>query len=465
MDRPEPGTPHAAVEIEDPEVPLPRRAGDDEPTARRVVVLSAVYPYPMDGGNKVVLAGLIQYFADRFGAGNVHYVLVGAPPDESGPHPEVHLHVVPRPGTATRLWGVATRTVLGGHSFQESLLWSTSTRDAVGRVLASIGADVVVVDTVRMAQYLDALPATTTSRVCYVDDLYSERYRSLLSLLRERPEVTVRPLASFAPLVPGPLRRLTEWRPTQRAILTFEAARVARSEERVAREFDLCLLANENEAARLSARVPGADVRAIAPLPQSHEPSGVARHVTPDEPVFVIMGVLSGPHNDLAVRWLIGEVLPHLLARVPHARIDVIGKSPSPEVRSLVARHPASVRLLGFVPDPTPHLTRACALLNPPWFASGIKLKVLDALALGIPVVSTAAGVDGVRTGADNGILVADAPDAFADAMQTLCDPEVNAAVSAAARHHSATAFSQEAVFDQYDGFFAADGSARTPSA
>ena len=314
----------------------------------RVAIVSAVHPYPVDGGNKVVLAGLVRYFAERHGADAVTYVLVGPEPREHIPEP-VRLCVVPRAGAARRLWGLVRRAALGGASLQEGVLWSTATQRELRRVLEELQPDVVVLDTIRMAQYLDAVPETTRRTVCYVDDLYSERYRSMLEMVREEPGVTVRPLASFAELVPRRLRWLTEWRPTQRTILRFESRRAARSENRVARAVDTCLLVNDNETERLRSRVGGADIRTVVPLPQSV--GGGALRTHHGLPVFVIMGVLSGPHNDLAVRWLLGEVLPLLLAAVPHARIDVIGKNPSPEVRALAAATPGAVRLLGFVPD------------------------------------------------------------------------------------------------------------------
>ena len=431
------------------------------PRRPRVAIVSAVHPYPTDGGNKVVLAGLVRYFAERHGADAVSYVLVGPEPREPIPEP-VHLRVVPRPGTARRLWGVTRRAVLGGASLQEGILWSPTTARRLRRVLADIEPDVVVLDTIRMAQYLDAVPESTRRTVCYVDDLYSERYRSMLDLVRDEPGVTVRPLASFAELIPRGLRRLTEWGPTQRRILRFESRRTAQSENRVARAVDTCLLVNDNETRRLRERVGGADIRTVVPLPQSI--GGHAMRTHHGLPVFVIMGVLSGPHNDLAVRWLLSEVLPLLLRSVPQARIDVIGKNPSPEVTAMAAAAPGAVRLLGFVPDPLPHLTGACALLNPPRFASGIKLKVLDALAVGTPVVSTAAGADGLHTGAEHGVVIADSAAGFAAAMAELCDPVRNARVSAGARRHCTERFSRDAVFAQYDTLFPGPPNALAPT-
>ena len=434
----------------------------------RVAVLSAVFPEPPDGGNKVVLGGLVRYFASRLGAEHVHYILVGdAPATHDQP---CVVHAVPRPSTRTRVRSVIGRTVLGPSSFQESLLWSPRIQEAVEQVLEDADIDVVVVDTVRMAQYITVRLARRRTTICYLDDLFSERYRSMLRLLDDTgAQVRLRPLATFAPMVPKPLRWLTDWRPTQRAILGLESRRVAHSEERTAREFDTCLLVNAGEAQRLRGRVtehdPRADIRAVVPLAQlsstvvprprsAIEAAGPLGRTFAGAPHFVVMGVMSAPHNDLAARWLVGEVVPRLLELVPGLRLDVIGRSPSPELRALARRVPDTVRLLGFVPDPVPHLQATCALLNPPRFASGVKLKVLDALAVGTPVVSTTAGIAGIGGDRTDGVFVADTPDDFAAAMSELCDPEVNTTASRAAARYCAERFSPEAVFAQYDAVF-----------
>lgn len=435
-------------------VPEARRPARPPASAPRVVFVSAVYPLPTDGGNKVVLAGLLRYFTERLGAENVHWVHVGDLPADSVPL-DVPLHPVPGPGTLDRLQAVASRTLRARASLQESVLWSRATRTAILWTLATLDPDLVVVDTVRMSQYVDVLPVAS-ARVCYLDDLFSERYRSMIDLMAERPDVRVRPLATFSRFVPERMRWLADWRPTQRALLALEAALVARSEERTAAEFDTCLLVNENETRRLRARsTDDADVRTIVPLARTTaDRGGAPRDRGTHSATYVVMGILSGPHNDIGVRWLVSEVLPLLWERTPDARVEVIGRDPSPELQQMTEAAGDRVQLLGWVDDVQAHLDDACALVNPPQYPSGIKLKVLDALAAGTPVVSTPSGVHGVVTGPGQGVLIAASAPDFADAMVRLRDPALNRETSAHGAEHHDRHFSLEAVFAHYDRLF-----------
>jgi hypothetical protein len=453
----EPGEPRLVLPTEPGQptvIELPDRETRSTGEPRKVVILSATYPYPADGGNKVVLSGLIDYFVDRVGADDMHYVYLGDPVNASTPMPAA-LHVVERPSVGARMRGIASKVLLRGRSLQEGILWSRATHERIAGVLDGIRPDLIVVDTVRLAEYVSALPDPAIRKVCYVDDLFSDRYRALIDLGRKQPDIAIHPLASFASVVPQKLQWLTEWRPTQRAILAFESRRVARSEVRSTETFDQCLLAVDVEAELLRSRTgakPSA-VRAITPLAQSKRTTrgtgydGACR--------YLLLGTLASTHNDLAARWLVTDVLPILRRMSPDAHLDIVGKSPSPELSALVADAGDAVTLHGFVSDLTPFLRDACALLNPPSFGSGIKLKVLDALASGLPSVSTSVGARGIVDGPGQGVVIADTAEDFASAMVALQDPATNRRISREASAHHQRRFCREAVFAEYDTIFA----------
>ena len=97
-----------------------------------VALISAVDPYPTDAGKKVVLAGFVSYFAERYGPGNVHYIKVGAAPDHEFP---VRLHVVPAPSRATVMRNIATKVSTGRASLQEAFLGSPKTAAEIRRII------------------------------------------------------------------------------------------------------------------------------------------------------------------------------------------------------------------------------------------------------------------------------------------------------------------------------------------
>ncbi len=414
-----------------------------------VVLLSAVDPYPTDAGKKVVLAGFIDYFIDRFGRDSVHYIKVGNPPGGDFP---VTVHPVPGPSRADVARNVAMKVITGRASLQEAFLGSPRTRSAIDRILGDIGPALQIYDTVRMAQY--ATDRVAANQICYLDDLFSERYTRMLQAARQFPDVQISPLGNFAEHVPPRLRPLATHRVGQSALLRAERALVRRSEDRAARTFRRCLLVNSEEAAQLERRTGAAPgrIRSIPPLVKVANPT-VRRYS--GAPEFVFLGLLSLPHNDDGLQYFLREVWPLVLDRMPDAHLAVIGREASRSLLELTGRYADSVTVEGYVPDLGEALDRAAALVNPLRFGSGIKLKVFEALGRSLPVVSTSVGAEGISSGPGTGILVADAPGETADLMCSLTSTERNAHVAQEAAAHFAATYSRESVFEVYDAAFA----------
>ena len=415
-----------------------------------VALISAVDPYPTDAGKKVVLAGFVSYFAERYGPENVHYIKVGAASDHEFP---VRLHVVPAPSRATVLRNIATKVSTGRSSLQEAFLGSPKTAAEISRIIGEIGPQLQVYDTVRMAQYAGA--DVRAKQVCYLDDLFSERYDRMLKAAGQFDDVEISPLGNFAEHIPAKLQPLATNRIGQNALLRIERALVRRSEDRAARTFRRCLLVNDEEAAVLTRRAgvaPGR-VKCVPPLLKAPTSSRRTFAGTPD---FIFLGLLSLPHNDDGIQWFLRAVWPTVLSRRPDARLRIIGRDIRPDLQALAAGLSDTVSVEGYVEDLSEALGRSAAMLNPLRFGSGVKLKVIEALGRGVPVVSTPVGAEGIGHGPGTGVLVAQEPAAIAELLCSLTDVNYNATVSADASAHFAATYAREAVFSTYDIAFGA---------
>lgn len=414
-----------------------------------VALISAVDPYPTNAGKKVVLAGFVEYFAARHGADDVHYIKVGASPVEEFP---VRVHVVPGPSRAAVLGNVMTKVVTGRASLQEAFLGSARTAAAITSILDQIRPTLQVYDTVRMAQY--ASDRIAAGQICYLDDLFSQRYDRMLDAAQRYRDVDMSPLGNFAEHIPRRLQPLATNRIGQTVLLRAERSLVRRSEDRVARRFRRSLLINADEAAVLRDRT-GLPVERISDVPPLLSAPDALERRYDGRAEFVFLGLLSLPHNDDGLRWFLRDVWPTVLRRRPDAHLRVIGREARPEVFDLTDRIGGSVSVDGYVPDLDGALGRAAAVVNPLRFGSGIKLKVIDALARAVPVVSTPVGAEGVASGPGTGIVVARNPAEIAGALLMLTDPARNAEISAEAEAHFRTTFSRESVFRAYDAAFA----------
>ncbi|MCH9699943.1 MAG: glycosyltransferase family 4 protein [Actinomycetia bacterium] len=414
-----------------------------------VALVSAVDPYPTDSGKKIVLAGFLDYFAERYGPDEVHYIKVGAAPKHQFPVP---LRVVPGPSRVEVLANIATKVMTGRATLQEAFLGSRRTAAEITRVMSEIRPRLQVFDTIRMAQY--APTHVAAQQICYLDDLFSDRYDRMLQAVKRFPDVDSSPLGAFAEHVPRQLQPLGANRWSQSALLRLERTLVRRSEDRAARAFRRCLLLNAEETALLSRRAGVAPGRITCVPPLLAAPSPPKR-LNQGTPTFVFLGLLSLPHNDDGLRWFLRSIWPTMLIRCPEARLRVIGRDVGAEVLALTAEMSDSVTVDGYVPDLGEALGRATAVLNPLRFGSGIKIKVIEALGRGVPVVSTTVGAEGIASGPGTGILVGDGPGEITDLLCALTDEACNARTSSEARAHFLEKYSRQAVFDAYDAAFA----------
>lgn len=165
-----------------------------------------------------------------------------------------------------------------------------------------------------------------------------------------------------------------------------------------------------------------------------------AIHPAPDTVGFV--GIFSfDPNLSAAVR-LLTRILPRVRRSRPDARLVLIGRSPPASLRALVDRTPGAV-LLGDVEDAMATLAAAGPLVAPLEAGTGTRLKILEATASGIPVVSTPLGLAGLDFVPGREVLVAHSDDDFAHAVLRLWDePQLRASLIEAA---------QARVLGQYD--------------
>jgi glycosyltransferase involved in cell wall biosynthesis len=136
--------------------------------------------------------------------------------------------------------------------------------------------------------------------------------------------------------------------------------------------------------------------------------------------------------NEDAILWFAASILPRVRARVADATLTVVGRNPTTAVKALDGVN--GITVTGSVPDVRPYIERAAAFVVPIRIGGGTRLKIFEAMAMERAVVSTAVGAEGlpVRDGVD--AVLADAPEAFADAVVALLnDPARAAAVGSAA--------------------------------
>ncbi|HEY6052229.1 MAG TPA: glycosyltransferase family 4 protein [Thermoanaerobaculia bacterium] len=151
----------------------------------------------------------------------------------------------------------------------------------------------------------------------------------------------------------------------------------------------------------------------------------------PGDGGLLFVGDLSWPPNAEALRWFGANVWPLVRASAPRARVRVLGRAaPADLVRSA-----PEWEFLGEGGDTRPHWARADAAIVPLRAGGGTRLKVLEAAACGVPVLSTSVGAEGLDLEAEREILLRDDPESFAEAAARLVErADLRASLAEAAR-------------------------------
>lgn len=168
---------------------------------------------------------------------------------------------------------------------------------------------------------------------------------------------------------------------------------------------------------------------------------------------ILFVGAFGHPPNVDGILWFARECWPFILERAPDARLTLVGDNPPDEVMAL--KRVPDIDVTGFVPDVGPYLDRAAVSIAPLRYGGGMKGKVCEALAAGLPLVTTTPGAQGLALRDRVGARVQDAPGGFAEAVVwALEHPEAAEAMGAEGRRIIEAACSIEAVSGEVRNVF-----------
>ncbi len=167
------------------------------------------------------------------------------------------------------------------------------------------------------------------------------------------------------------------------------------------------------------------------------------------EPLLAFMGSFAYPPNQRAAAMLVDEVLPAVARRIAGASLALVGHSPPAWLREQAACR-SDIEVTGAVPSVRPWLERALALVVPLREGGGTRFKILEAMAAGVPVVSTPKGIEGLELVPGRDVLVGDMPADLARlAAELWDDPAGSARLAARAREVVETHYSRSRAADR----------------
>ena len=366
-------------------------------------------PYPPDRGDRIRAFHLLEAIASRFEVTLAAIADEPVAPSTLAKLESLCQQVLLAEARPIQRRAFAAKALFTGQAITPWAMYDRTLARHLMRLHALAPFDTVLTYCTGMVGYTKALYDASLAAQC--------NFRHVLDLV----DVDSLKWANYAEQTRGPMRLV--YQAEARRLREVEAGRVV--------PFDTVAVISDDEAARYREHVT-----------DQHQPVVVGNGVdldrfTPgkptDEPVLMFTGVMSYKPNIDAVTWFARRVMPRVLAAVPSARFEIVGKSPTPEVIALGEL--PGVRVVGPVADTSDSLRGAAVGVAPMKLAPGVQNKVLEAMACGLPVVCTSPAAKGIDATPNEHLLVCDDESGFAaHCARLLLSPAERGRLGGAAR-------------------------------
>jgi glycosyltransferase involved in cell wall biosynthesis len=378
----------------------------EETLMAKLLALTARLPYPPQEGHQLRAWHILRALAGEHEVTLLSFARNDDALDQCGPLREMLVHLetfsIPAQRTGRALAYAAAKSLCGPRPFVAEKYSSAQMR--VRAAALARAADLVHVDILPLMQLLGA----NGERVPVVLNAHNVEHQ----LLRQR--------ATIEPRLP------------QRLFLRSQVAKLMAFEREACRRASHVLACSADDADSLAALAPETPI-SVVPNGVDVERNRPAAGGTPDHPARVVfVGQMGWFPNRDGVQWFIRDILPRILAVRPDAEFVLVGKSDGLRVPAPLRAH---VRLPGFVEDLESAIHHADVYVVPLRTGSGTRLKVLEAMAFGKPIVTTHIGAQGIDLEPGAEALFAHSAEDFAAAvLRLIANPHEAARLGAAAR-------------------------------
>lgn len=192
----------------------------------------------------------------------------------------------------------------------------------------------------------------------------------------------------------------------------LEFIKMKRYEKRIYPKFDRCVVVSETDRLALEHNCPGAKIVTI----MNGVDTEYFNSTTQEEecPSLLFSGNMDYPPNVHAALWFLEKVWPRVKATFPGVKIYLVGRNPSPELKRF--KEDSRIIITGFVEDVRPYFDRATIYVCPMLSGTGIKNKLLEAMAMGKAIIASSMSLQGISDVIDrNCLLIADTPSSFSE--------------------------------------------------
>lgn len=386
---------------------------------KKVLFVTTRLIYPVNDGRKVVLYNYCKGLAEQH---NCEIKLFSIIDEEEKnikqPSFISEVYQMSPPSKAEKLNNLIINSmILNRWPLQVSLYFSKKIKAKLDKVIEQYNPDIVICDMARTAEYLKDLDDKKYNKILDMDDILSKRYKRQY----ENGSLSSDALGAYSKKLPDFINKILDKIDIMKFILKKEYKLLSKYEIEISKYYKSIVFVSPIEARAFNKEInedKGIDI--TIGVDYEYFSQKIARRE--NEKTIAFLGNMYVAHNKDAVKSFLDNIFPLILEDIPDAKLRIIGRCTS-EYKKQMSKY-ANVELTGEVDDVRPYVQECSVAIAPLTYGSGIKTKILETMAMGIPVITNSIGAEGISVENYKEIIIEDGNTEYANAVIQLITNE-----------------------------------------
>lgn len=369
---------------------------------KKVLFLTSRLPEPANDGRSSTLKQYIDMLSDFCDVGIVSLECNKSVNDQSKFLQFVE--TIEYPSFFKKVMNVIGLSLIKRYPLQVAGVYSKKSQKKFNRIVSEFKPDIVICDMIRTSLYLRKLKFDC-KKILDMDDVLSNRYRTSVEAKED-------PLGQFKDMLPSVFVKMIKVFHLNKWLLKFETKRMRKAELNAKKYFDKIVLVSQIEAEKLNF---DAKTNKVITWPICFEKieKNTSRDYNPNQICFI--GNMNAAQNQTTLRYIANNVMPLLDSKY---KLLVIGNCSDEFADSF--KNDERIEFTKYVEDMIPYVKNSLCQIAPIRYGSGIKIKVLDAMKIGVPVITSNVGIEGISVTHNKDLFVANSDDDYAKYVDLL---------------------------------------------
>ncbi|MDR3594813.1 glycosyltransferase [Clostridium sp.] len=375
--------------------------------------------YPVNDGRKVVLYNYCKGLVEQHNCEVRLFSLIDE--DEKNirqPDFITKVYCGDLPSKFEKIKNLVFQSILSNNRpLQVSVYYSKRAKKQLDRVINEYKPDIVICDMARTGEYLKDLDESKYNKILDMDDLLSKRYKRQL----ESGTLSRDAIGAYSKRLPGFINSFIDNKNIMEFIIKKESNLLSKYEINIAKYYKSVIFVSKVEAESFNKSI-SEDKSLDITIGVDYDYFSEKVYETKKKEYIVFLGNMYVAHNKDAVRAFLNNIFPEIINKIPNVKFRIVGKCPDEFRKELFNYN--NVEITGEVEDVRPHVQECTIAVAPLTYGSGIKTKILETMAMGIPVITNYIGAEGINAINNRDIFICNDNKEFSSKVAELLNDE-----------------------------------------